>query len=140
MGRLGRFAAGVLLAAVWWGATLPAQGRATEPARRMSCGSNLKQIAMALRQYGDDYDNRLPPDLRTLFRSSYLSDEAIFRCPSAVWDPAVFPDDYLYHGAGRKLTEQPAFRLLEDRPGNHVGGYCNYVFSDGRLEGGRPAR
>ncbi len=38
----------------------PVFGRARENARRSSCQSNLKQIALAARQYVQDYDERMP--------------------------------------------------------------------------------
>lgn len=38
----------------------PVFGRARENARRSSCQSNLKQIGLAITQYSQDYDERLP--------------------------------------------------------------------------------
>jgi prepilin-type N-terminal cleavage/methylation domain-containing protein/prepilin-type processing-associated H-X9-DG protein len=38
----------------------PVFGRARENARRSSCASNLKQIGLALTQYAQDFDERLP--------------------------------------------------------------------------------
>jgi len=46
-----------LLAAILF----PVFARARENARRSSCGSNLRQIAMGVLQYAQDYDERMPP-------------------------------------------------------------------------------
>lgn len=41
---------------------LPALSKARESARRIQCGSNLRQIGLALFQYAQDNKNRLPPN------------------------------------------------------------------------------
>jgi prepilin-type processing-associated H-X9-DG protein len=46
-----------LLAAILF----PVFARARENARRASCQSNMKQIALGIRQYAQDFDNVLPP-------------------------------------------------------------------------------
>lgn len=69
----------------------PVFGRARENARRSSCSSNLKQIALGLAQYTQDYDEKLPstymiinsaeywyPDLIQPYVKSYQ----LFDCPS----------------------------------------------------------
>jgi prepilin-type N-terminal cleavage/methylation domain-containing protein/prepilin-type processing-associated H-X9-DG protein len=38
----------------------PSFGRAREMARRTSCASNLRQLGLAVQQYTQDYDERLP--------------------------------------------------------------------------------
>src|SRR3954467_3693925 len=38
----------------------PSFGRAREMARRTSCASNMRQLGLALMQYNEDYDGRLP--------------------------------------------------------------------------------
>ena len=48
-----------LLAAILF----PVFARARENARRASCQSNLKQIALGMAQYVQDYDERFPPYL-----------------------------------------------------------------------------
>ena len=70
----------------------PAFARARENARRSSCQSNLKQIALGLKQYVQDYDERYPPiDGGTGVAANpgwayatqpYLKSEQIFQCPS----------------------------------------------------------
>ena len=45
-----------LLAAILF----PVFARARENARRSSCGSNMKQMGLAVQQYSQDYDERFP--------------------------------------------------------------------------------
>ena len=40
---------------------LPSLSRAREMARRTSCNSNMRQLGLAVAQYTQDYDERLPP-------------------------------------------------------------------------------
>jgi len=70
----------------------PVFGRARENARRSSCQSNLKQIALGIAQYTQDYDERYPNvDVNTGIVTNpgwayaiqpYLKSEQIFQCPS----------------------------------------------------------
>lgn len=69
----------------------PVFGRARENARRSSCQSNLKQIALAVTQYAQDYDERYIP-IRTSATSyfswpavvaPYLKSTQVLACPSA---------------------------------------------------------
>ena len=68
----------------------PAFARARENARRSSCQSNLKQVALGLFMYKQDYDEKLcPPALAgnpiygwANSAQSYLKSTQIFQCPS----------------------------------------------------------
>lgn len=123
----------LLLALFSLGFLMPSFGAAREPARRISCGCNLKQIQICLEQYAEDSDGFLPPDLPTLFESAYLSDAAIYRCPSRQ-EPNTDFSDYLYYGANRRIDEKPPFLLLKDRARNHPGKYGNLMLSNGNLQ------
>lgn len=71
----------------------PVFARARENARRSSCMSNEKQLALAALQYTQDYDERLPPHYN--FRSTtsgdpwmniiqpYIKNSQVFFCPSS---------------------------------------------------------
>jgi prepilin-type N-terminal cleavage/methylation domain-containing protein/prepilin-type processing-associated H-X9-DG protein len=75
-----------LLAAILF----PVFARARENARRASCLNNLKQIALGLLQYSQDYDERLPnypddSDPHPWYHEKlqpYVQSYQIFRCPS----------------------------------------------------------
>lgn len=69
----------------------PVFARAREQARKVNCGSNLRQLGMALHLYAQDYDEGFPiedgprnPQAR-LVRGlePYVKNRGIFYCPSA---------------------------------------------------------
>lgn len=76
----------------------PVFARARENARRTSCLSNLKQVALGVRMYGQDYDERMPAERRDAMSDAdisqsnpygwadalqpYLKSTQIFQCPS----------------------------------------------------------
>lgn len=67
----------------------PVFARARENARRASCQSNVKQIALGVMQYAHDHDDLLPAysteetRLYHVAISPYVKSETLFRCPSA---------------------------------------------------------
>jgi prepilin-type N-terminal cleavage/methylation domain-containing protein/prepilin-type processing-associated H-X9-DG protein len=74
----------------------PAFAKARESARRSSCSSNMKQVGLALMQYGQEYDEQLPPAANYLngvtttegtanwidVVQPYVKSYALFACPS----------------------------------------------------------
>ena len=98
----------------------PVFARARENARRSSCQSNLKQIALGVKQYVQDYDEKLP---LTYFNVTlppangevcgwsdaiqpYLKSVQIYQCPSETrnggsnpWDGNSNYTDYWYNTA-----------------------------------------
>ena len=90
----------------------PVFARARENARRSSCQSNLKQIALGFAQYKSDYDERFPINIvgnpaPGVFGwadaiQPYLKSSQIFQCPSeptdSVGDPRISTySDYTYN-------------------------------------------
>ena len=51
-------------------------------AARTACLSNMKTIRLFLAMYASDYDNHLPPSLRTLFSPGYCENPDDIYCPS----------------------------------------------------------
>jgi prepilin-type N-terminal cleavage/methylation domain-containing protein/prepilin-type processing-associated H-X9-DG protein len=72
----------------------PVFGRARENARRSSCQSNLKQIALGVKQYVQDYDEKFPLQGTTqstgwaITIQPYIKSTQLFQCPSET-NPAV---------------------------------------------------
>jgi prepilin-type N-terminal cleavage/methylation domain-containing protein/prepilin-type processing-associated H-X9-DG protein len=83
----------------------PVFGRARESARRSSCLSNLKQLALATMMYGQDYDEVLPVGAtqgNSLWNvvaglEPYVKNRQIFYCPSIAglvpYDATLAPTD-----------------------------------------------
>lgn len=75
-----------LLAAILF----PVFSRARENARRSSCQSNMKQLMLAVTQYTQDNDERLPPIMMVVagqhcwaqFIQPYVKSTSVFLCPS----------------------------------------------------------
>ena len=61
---------------------MPSSGRAREPAKRVKCSNNLRQIALAIRMYADGNGGQLPPDLGTVLRTQEITAD-VFICRSA---------------------------------------------------------
>jgi prepilin-type N-terminal cleavage/methylation domain-containing protein/prepilin-type processing-associated H-X9-DG protein len=81
----------------------PVFARAREKARQASCSSNLKQIALAVLMYNQDYDEKCPLSVPGCVRTfpvagspqpyqwwmttyPYIKNGGIFSCPSSKWD------------------------------------------------------
>ncbi len=85
----------------------PVFGRARENARRSSCQSNLKQIALGIKQYVQDYDERYPLQQAGAANATgwaiqtqpYLKSSQIFQCPSESTGPDLVANytDYFYN-------------------------------------------
>lgn len=88
----------------------PVFARARENARRSSCLSNEKQIALALKQYVQDYDEKFPPVAVNTSNpygwadalQPYIKNEQVLQCPSESTGPSGDPTavgyvDYFYN-------------------------------------------
>ncbi|RZL00741.1 MAG: DUF1559 domain-containing protein [Pedobacter sp.] len=79
----------------------PVFGRARENARRSSCQGNLKQIALGIAQYTQDYDERYPYATVNATHvagwsniiQSYVKSTQILQCPSESTPPSAGPTD-----------------------------------------------
>ena len=72
---------------------VPISCRSREYPRRVSCQSNLKNLALSIKEYSKDYDEKLPPlssGGKTFGWADALSDytrsREIFHCPSSTHD------------------------------------------------------
>ena len=124
---------------------LPSIGVAREPAKRISCRSNIKQIQLALKQYSADYSGNFPPangaaGLEYLRKCDYLADYAVYTCPSTrtakgkgkqpLTEDIV---DYVYVGGLNEKSVQNT-PILYDKSGNHQD-FGNVGTVDGAAKG-----
>jgi prepilin-type N-terminal cleavage/methylation domain-containing protein len=88
----------ITIIAIMAGILLPPRSRSRFKARRISCASNLKQIGATIFMYAEDYNNKFPDGctsnsattaldstvkgLNLLIKYNYLSDNAVYNCPS----------------------------------------------------------
>lgn len=83
----------------------PVFAKAREKARQASCQSNLKQIALASKMYGTDYDECVTPSdmysapnyyIFTNLLQPYIKNTQVFVCPSKIgdWTGGATPGTY----------------------------------------------
>ena len=97
----------------------PVFARARENARRSSCQSNLKQIALGIIQYTQDYDERFPRVTASNLSGGsstgygwsfivqpYLKSTQIYSCPSTTNNTSDDPNDspYVQYAYNRQLN------------------------------------
>lgn len=139
----------VLLLAVGVSLLLPTLCRSREPANRVKCASNLRQIGQAIAVYANSHGGRFPPDLQTLAVESDLT-SAAFVCPSSNdipaninkasdWAEAFKPDShelsYVYVAGGLGTSDVSSESILAyENPHIHLDEGMNVLFGDYRVE------
>lgn len=88
---------------------LPDTCRAREPANRVKCGANLKQIGNALTMFANEHEGKYPDKLSDLIAAESLP-PSIFVCPSSSAE-----------SADGKTPEAIVAQLEEPK-------YCSYVY------------
>ncbi|MEI6500574.1 MAG: DUF1559 domain-containing protein, partial [Armatimonadota bacterium] len=110
----------------------PVFAKAREKARQSSCLSNVKQIALGMMQYAQDYDERMVPAAMyyatpnyytwMYLMQPYVKSSQIFTCPSSTatgWNGSLNTTQNTGYGLFRNLSgvalgtiQQPASCIL----------------------------
>ena len=116
---------------------MPALGRARESARRTSCMSNLKQVAVGTLLYTDDMAGYLPTQPSDTYRSNYLTNMFAYWANDylsvgAEYFAGAAPNDYwrLKGGGGTVLRcpSQPEPRCDSHNLDNYRRSSVSYVY------------
>lgn len=128
---------------------LPSMGRAREPANRVKCASNLRQVWQGIQMYANDNGGLYPADLGMLVTHVDLTSEVVI-CPSSDDDRATGPTtqavaaavvgvqrhcSYVYLVAS--LSAQTATGrhvVAHDRLSNHANAGINVLLGDGTVK------
>jgi prepilin-type N-terminal cleavage/methylation domain-containing protein/prepilin-type processing-associated H-X9-DG protein len=113
----------------------PVFSRARESARRASCQSNLRQIALGLQQYTQDYDERFPVnpsdlDGWAIIIGHNIKNSQIFQCPSELTTAEEGYTDYWLNAAMVGRSEASVLYASSTiLNGDGDGEAVNYVFT-----------
>ena len=127
---------------------LPTRGP-REPAMRVKCVSNIRQIGQGLQMYANEHGGVFPPSLDFVLSPQYLESD-VFVCPSSNHEPAAGPTtqavvanfraaahlhcSYVYAGASlTNATATPKHVLAYEHATNHNRDGMNVLYGDGTV-------
>ena len=130
---------------------LPSLCRAREPANRVKCANNLRQIGFALLDYANGHGGQFPPTLAALISEPQVDITAdCLICPSSMDSRVVAATteqqahtiefepghlSYIYVGQGLMSNQStPTTVLAYDNPHNHGDAGINVLYGDGHVE------
>ncbi len=146
----------IVIGAMLISVMLPSLCRAREPANRIKCASNLRQIGQAIWQYAQANSGHYPPSLAILLKQGDLATDVMV-CPSSNELPASATDaagaakeletaeknedghesclSYIYVGRGQTIATVSENTIVAYEPmDNHNDAGTNVLFGDGHVE------
>lgn len=129
---------------------MPRLIRGRENARRASCQTNLKQVALATLMYAQDYDEKYPPARKWNDAiQPYAESEQIYHCPSVTGSKYGYAMNWRFSGKSLATVKSPAETIThydsktlkrnavggggKDIAFRHLDG-ANYAFADGHIK------
>lgn len=119
----------IFVIAILAGLLLPALAQARWRARRVTCMSNMKQIALGVAQYYDDHTNTMPHALSDVLPYVGGSDK-VFVCPEVADQSA--PSYQLVPGV--VWGDSNLTIMVTEPDNNHRGQGHNACYNDGHVE------
>lgn len=127
---------------------LPTLGRPREPAQRIKCASNLRQIGQGILLYCNDHGGEYPDSFATILVNEDLT-PGVLICPDSDDTPAAGATtqalntelrstghcSYIYIGDGLNSATVPANAVVAYEPtANHGNSGSNVLFGDGHVQ------
>lgn len=126
---------------------LPSLGRAREPAKRVMCATNLRQIGQACALYAQANGGQYPDSFERVLITEDISAE-VFCCPSADSEKAIGPTtralladfrkpgrcSYIYLGAGLREPIDPKAVIAYEPLADHDNDGINVLYGDGTVD------
>jgi hypothetical protein len=109
------------------GILMPALARVRQLSFRMTSGQNLVSVGRACRDYAQDHNGKLPPDLQTLVKEMGLAPH----CLESKLKPKDFDGPSYIYIAGQTLAMNPENIIVYENPEYSVDG-VNVLFLDGQ--------
>jgi len=140
--------AAVFMLPLMLGITMPALVRTKHLAQRMACGTNMRNLGIAMRMYADDHDDKFPTGSKwcDLMIERSAVDRMIFKCGGATEGPCNYAMNENVAEPGPS-NQSDLVLLFETHPGwnqvggpeiltteNHRGEGCNVLFVDSHVE------
>ncbi|HWE96219.1 MAG TPA: H-X9-DG-CTERM domain-containing protein [Tepidisphaeraceae bacterium] len=140
--------AGLGLFALVVSTLLPSIGRSREPANRVRCAANLREIGLACLLYANaDPQGRFPPSFEVVLATQDITSE-VFCCPETNDERATGATtqaavdqlsagghlSYVYVGSSVKNSDGGNVVVAYEPLTNHHGTGMNVLFADGHVE------
>jgi hypothetical protein len=105
----------------------------------ITCQSNLKQIALGMLMYCQDYDEKMPPTKTARLVQNrimpYVKNQSIFSCPATgeeyLPNPAL---NYVYIGSVKTPQQMMMLRDAKPHTSGAGGPFWNVAYADGHVK------
>jgi len=110
----------IVIIAILAGLLLSALNGARKKVKRTDCMNNLRQFGIGIMSYQNDFHDRFPPWISTLY-PNYVSSTKIYRCREDRNPPDTLPENWISHPLGHfsEAYDRPGSKSFYDPSGNN---------------------